>query len=132
VEVVRELRGMGIITVIISSGLSFLVQRVKDDLSIDMAFSNALISQSGFITGELQINVGYDRKGPLVEKVLEHYRLCREEASAVGDGDGDFGMFSAVSLPIGLIDSGSFPTRGGCHHQVRDLNEVVKIIKDYE
>jgi len=130
-EAVRELRGMGITTVIISSGLSFLVQRVKEDLLIDMAFSNVLVSQSGFITGDLHINVEYNRKGPLVEKILSSLHISREMSAAVGDGDGDAGMFNAVSLPIGFDGDGGLTFHTGCCHTVHDLNEAVKIIKDH-
>lgn len=132
IEAVRELRCMGITTVIISSGLSFLVERVKRDLSIDMAFSNVLVSRSGFITGDIHINVEYNRKGYLVSKILSSLHIGREMSSAVGDGDGDIGMFDAVSLPIGFNGEGDLNPHPGCCHVVRNLKEAVKIIKDHK
>jgi len=40
-------------------------------------------------------------KGSWVRQILGHMTLKREEAAAVGDGEGDLGMFQEVGLAIG-------------------------------
>jgi phosphoserine phosphatase len=130
-RVVGTLKKSRIFTVIISSGLSLLVDRVKGDLSIDMAFSNELASRAGLLTGDIRINVGYNQKGPLVKKVLGLLGLQREEASAVGDGDGDMGMFDEVALPIGFAADGFPPGCPGHTNQVLRLDDVVELIREY-
>jgi phosphoserine phosphatase len=130
-RVVGTLKKSRIFTVIISSGLSLLVDRVKGDLSVDMAFSNELVSRAGLLTGDIKINVGYNQKGPLVRKVLELLGLQREEASAVGDGDGDKGMFDEVALPIGFAADGFSPGCPGHTNQVLRLDGVVELIREY-
>ncbi len=101
-EAVRSLRDMGIATFIVSTGLSFLVDLVKSELSIDGAVSNELLSKNGVLTGEVKINVEYDKKGVLINAMLDRSGLDRKEACAVGDGEGDLGMFEAVGLPVGF------------------------------
>jgi phosphoserine phosphatase len=128
---VAALKKSGIYTVIISSGLSLLVNRVKEDLSIDAAFSNELVSQAGLLTGDIKINVEYNQKGPLVREILGVLGLQREEASAVGDGDGDKGMFDEVALPIGFVGNGDSPACLGCASLARGLNNVVRLIREY-
>ena len=113
-ELARSLKEAGVITVIISTGLSFLVERVKKDLHIDHAFANDLLVSNGVLSGGIQINVDYDMKGKIVRTMLRDLGLVIDEASAIGDGEGDRGMFEEVGLPIGFNINGAslnFPGR---------------------
>lgn len=101
-ETIRSIKDMGIATFIVSTGLSFLVNLVRGELSIDGAVSNELLSKNGVLTGEVRINVEYDKKGVLIDAMLDRSGLDRKEACAIGDGEGDVGMFGAVGLPIGF------------------------------
>lgn len=101
-EVMRALRARGIVTVIVSTGLSLLVEKVAFDLSVDMALSNRLAVENGFLTGEIMVSVDYNEKGVIVESMLRNLGASRAEACAVGDGNGDLGMFEAVGLPVGF------------------------------
>lgn len=100
-EVMDLLREQGIMTVILSTGLSFLVERVQRDLKIDKAISNHLLVKEGILTGQIHIDIEQDNKGFWVKRILEDAGLPPEEAAAVGDGEGDRGMFESVSLRIG-------------------------------
>jgi phosphoserine phosphatase len=100
-EVVDLLKKQGIMTVILSTGLSFLVERVRSDLGVDKAISNHLLVQEGLLTGRIRIDIEQDNKGFWVKRILEDARLSPEEAAAVGDGEGDKGMFESVGLRIG-------------------------------
>ncbi|HVN95998.1 MAG TPA: HAD-IB family phosphatase [Syntrophorhabdaceae bacterium] len=104
------LKRLGIFTVIISTGLSVLVNHVKDDLGVDMAFSNELTNDGSSLTGEAKICVEYDRKGSLVKDVLRDLGRAPGEAAAIGDGDGDDAMFEEVALALNL--SGGHRSRG--------------------
>lgn len=105
-ETIGSLNSAGIETVILSSGLSLLVDRVKNELGIGSALSNELAEKDGVITGEIRINVDHDHKGLWVRKILAEKGLRKEEAAAVGDGEGDVGMFEEVGLAIGYHPSG--------------------------
>ena len=95
------LRSEGIVPVILSTGLSFLVERVKKELGITRALSNELLVLEGVLTGEIRIHMEYDNKGYWVQEILSSMGLTRDEAAAVGDGEGDKGMFESVGLSIG-------------------------------
>jgi phosphoserine phosphatase len=101
-DLVEWLRGEGVATVILSTGLSALVDKVRQELGIGRAFSNELLSHNGLLTGEIKIHVEHDDKGYWVEKILREVGINREEAAAVGDGEGDRGMFESVGLAIGF------------------------------
>jgi phosphoserine phosphatase len=104
-EGVKELTGWlrreGIVSVILSTGLSFLVDRVKEELGISRAISNDLLVRKGRLTGEIKIHVEHDNKGYWVRRILNELGLTSEDAAAIGDGEGDRGMFESVGLSIG-------------------------------
>jgi phosphoserine phosphatase len=101
-EAVETMKQLGILTVIVSTGLSLLTDRVAADLGIDLTFANELTVGNGVLTGEARIKVQYDRKGDVIKRVLEERCWTGDVACAVGDGEGDVGMFQSVVLPIGF------------------------------
>ncbi|MCX7965722.1 MAG: HAD-IB family phosphatase, partial [Syntrophorhabdaceae bacterium] len=110
-ELIEFLRSLNLYTVIVSTGLSFVVEKVKKDLCIDMALSNELLWKNGMLTGAVKINVGYDKKDKEVKKILDAFCLEKTHACAIGDGEGDKGLFESVNLGIILTDSIE-PARG--------------------
>jgi len=100
-ELMDWLRSEGIVSIILSTGLSFLVERVRKELGIARALSNELLVREGFLTGEIRIHIEYDSKGYWVQELLSSMGMTRDEAAAVGDGEGDKGMFESVGLSIG-------------------------------
>ncbi len=123
-EFVGSLKKAGIITVIISTGLSFLVDKVKDELGIDRSFSNDLLVNRGVLSGEIRINVDYDMKGTIVRRMLHDLGLEFDEASAIGDGEGDKGMFEEVGLPIGFNINGGSANFPGRTRYINELSEA--------
>lgn len=130
-ETVATLKDMGIFTVILSTGLSFLVNRVRDDLGVHMSLSNDLLVEDGVLTGGTAINVQYDKKGYWVNKVLKEKGLNRLVSCAVGDGEGDRDMFNAVSVSIMYgSDKSAAPSSVYTIHE-GSLTKVVEIIRGY-
>lgn len=127
---------------VLSTGLAFLVDRVKKELGITRAIANELLVEKGVLSGKIRINVQHDdrerqgheglHKGDWVRQILASRGIDKKEAAAVGDGEGDLAMFQAVGLSIGYhpserimaaldhaLDNGSF-------------REVLDIIRAYE
>jgi phosphoserine phosphatase len=131
-EVVRDLKKRGVLTVILSTGISLLVEKVRDDLGVDIALSNELLANDGYLTGEIRINVNYNEKGLAVEKVLDGVGAKRVEACALGDGEGDAGMFEAVGLAIGFHPPESVLER--VHRTIRgdSLHDMLRVLEEYE
>ena len=130
-ETVATLKGMGIFTVILSTGLSFLVNKVRDDLGVHMSLSNDLLVENGVLTGGTAINVQYNKKGSWVNKILKEKGLNKLASCAVGDGEGDEDMFDAVNISImygsndSVAPSSVYTIHGG------PLTRVVEIVKDH-
>lgn len=100
-ETMETLRAAGIETVILSTGLSFLVDRVREELGVGRAVANELVVEDGVLSGDIRINIQHDLKGDWVARILSDMGFDKEEAAAVGDGEGDLAMFEAVGLAIG-------------------------------
>ena len=131
-ETIRALREKGVLTVILSTGLSLLVEKVREDLGIDRALSNELLSEGGYLTGEIRINVDYDKKGVIVEEILREVRATKAEACALGDGEGDRGMFEAVGLAVGYHSPEAISIVVDRVMHGKSLLDIVRVIEDYE
>ena len=140
-ETIETLTAEGVLTVVLSTGLSFLVEKVKRELALTLAFANELVLEGGVLTGETRIHVEHDGAGPAstthrggscgeggnlelfsaarrpflsqpprtkgywVRRILNERGIAKEEAAAVGDGDGDRGMFDETGVAIGYHPS---------------------------
>jgi len=130
-ETVATLKSMGIFTVILSTGLSFLVNKVKEDLGAEISLSNDLLVEDGLLTGETRINVQYNSKGYWVNRILKQMGLNRASSCAVGDGEGDRDMFESVGLSIMYGADNSMAYRPDYIIHNEPLTKVVEIIKGY-
>ena len=130
-ETIDALRVRGIYMVIISTGLSLLVNRVKKDLAIDMAFSNNLLVYDGVLSGEVRVNVVFNEKDRYVKRVLEGLNITPEEACAVGDGEGDKGMFEMVGLPVFFSSSDEVIPPEEASHVCNSIRGLLQIIERY-
>jgi phosphoserine phosphatase len=104
-ETMKALQRASIETVILSTGLAFLVDRVRAELEMTLAVANELIVEEGNLSGGIRINVQHDHKGYWVRRILKRLGMDKEEAAAVGDGEGDLAMFEAVGIAIGYHPS---------------------------
>ncbi|MGA3175602.1 MAG: HAD-IB family phosphatase [Syntrophorhabdales bacterium] len=120
-ETMKALRREGVFTVILSTGLSLLVEKVKGELDMTHALANDLIVKEGVLTGEIRLNVAHDRESPShahgsgagsrskgfkdkgywVRNILRDLGLRKDEAAAVGDSEGDRTMFEEAGIAIG-------------------------------
>jgi phosphoserine phosphatase len=130
-ETVGALREAGVETVILSTGLTFLVDRVRAELGVTRAFANELIVEEGKLSGDIRINVQHDDKGYWVRRILEGMGVDRREAAAVGDGEGDLAMFEAVGVAIGYHPSeGIVPALDHALYN-GSFTDVLEVLREY-
>jgi len=165
-ETMEALRAQGILTVLLSTGLSFLVDKVRRELDMTLAVANDLIVREGVLTGEVMIRVDHDQghpedpalregqgggggsgpiragghpsgdggphtKGFWVKRVLGEWGIRKEEAAAVGDGEGDRGMFEEVGLAVGYHPSrGILPLLDHALHN-GSFKEVLEVLREH-
>lgn len=106
-ELLEYLRSKRVKLGIISSGLSLLANYLKKKYGFDYAVANELEIANGRLTGDIKINVYYDRKKEWVEEAMRRFSVRPEEIMAVGDSHGDIDMLQMAGLPIAFNSSSS-------------------------
>ena len=99
-DLVGYLRSQGAKLGIISSGLSFLSEWVKEKYGFDYEVANELGVTNGLLNGAIKVNVHYDRKGEWVQEAQRRFNARKEEVLAVGDSTGDMAMFQMAGFSI--------------------------------
>lgn len=99
-DLVGYLRAKGIRLGIISSGLSFLSDWIKERYGFDYAVANELGVRDGVLNGRIKIHVHYDQKGKWVQEAKRRFKARKDEIIAIGDSTGDIAMFQNAGLSI--------------------------------
>ena len=99
-ECVAVLKRHGMVLGIISTGLTLLIERVMNELDLEYAIANRLISRGGVLTGDVKVNVEHGRKGEAVDLFCGQFGVDYREVITVGDSDGDISMFEHSGFSI--------------------------------
>lgn len=97
-ETMEQLRNHGVRTGIVTAGLSVLADKAKIDLNADLAISNELKVNDGFLTGEVVVCVGPDNKAKVIEEAA--WLLGAEIRETAVVGDNIFDIPEAAGLKI--------------------------------
>ena len=99
-ELFTLLKGLNVVTILISAGLSLVVEPVAKELGADVALSNKLIVKEGRLTGEVEVLVDFHGKGEIAKGIIKRLGLSQERTIAVGDDLNDISIFVVVAHPI--------------------------------
>jgi phosphoserine phosphatase len=101
-QVVAELKRIGALVVVVSTGPQFHADLVKAELDLDCAIANEVVFEAGVATGEVIIYVHEADKAGIVADLLAKRGISRDECLAVGDGEADVGMFAVCRLGVAV------------------------------
>ncbi len=100
-ETIEKLRRAGYKTAIISSGISLLADRVKDQLGIVRSYANSLrFDEDGRLTGEAEELVTLLNKDDVLKRLAASEGLEPLECAVVGDSKFDVAMFKEAGFSI--------------------------------
>jgi len=99
-EAVAELKEAGYVLGIVSSGVSLVADRVREELGLAFAIANELLVANGRFTGEAVVRVGLGEKRAVVEQEARQRGLSLGEIAFVGDHLNDIPVFAAVGYAI--------------------------------
>ncbi len=99
-ETLQILREHGVHTAVLSGGLDVLADHVARRLGIEYVLTNHLGHRDGVLTGEVDVQVGWDGKVDGLRRICEHFGTALTETAFVGDGLNDVPVFSVAGLAI--------------------------------
>lgn len=128
----KQLKELGVLTVIITSGLNVLADRACKELGADECISNEMVfDDKGFFTGVVRVNVDPSRKSRALENVCKKYSILISETAAIGDSIYDKSMFQTVGLSI-LYAKQRVPLEThGAQYVVSTLEEASRLLIDF-
>ena len=129
-ETLAALMGSGVAAAIITNGLLVVADRFRREFGIEHIQANEVVATDGRLTGEIAIQVPYDRKGEAIRRLaVEQLGLSRDEIAAVGDSPSDIAMFREAAVGVAFCP-GHESVADAATHVVRDkdLSSVRDII----
>jgi len=84
----------------VSGGFTIITDRLKDELGLDLIFSNGLIFKNGLLD-DLDIKVTSD-KSAVVRPIIKQLSLKKEEIVVVVDGANDIKLFDIAGYTVGF------------------------------
>ena len=127
-ETFDELRKLGFKTLTVSGGPDILIDRIKDELQIDYAFSNKLIFNEEKLQG-VDIIVGSDKTIP-IKDTIEMMKKQKEDIVITVDGANDIKLFDLAGLRISFNGTELINEKSDSIVNKKDLREIIPIIKE--
>jgi phosphoserine phosphatase len=84
----------------VSGGFTIITERLKNELGLDLIFSNVLIFKNGLLD-DLDLKVTSD-KSVVVRPIIKQWGLKKEEIVVVVDGANDIKLFDIAGYTIGF------------------------------
>ena len=127
-ETFDELRKLGFKTLTVSGGPDILIDRIKEELQIDYAFSNKLIFGEGKLQG-VDVIVGSDKTIP-IKDTIKMMKKQKEDIVITVDGANDIKLFDVAGLRISFNGTELINEKSDSIVNKKDLREIIPIIKE--
>ncbi|MCB0309117.1 MAG: N-acetylmuramic acid 6-phosphate etherase [Bdellovibrionales bacterium] len=114
---------------IVSSGLSYVAQKILATYGFDFQVSNVIGIKDGVFDGSYQVKVPFNHKVEVVKQVCSENKLDLKEVCFVGDSTNDEEVLASVGLPIAYRPTKSSVTRAAQGHTVNDFFYIPKTIE---
>ena len=127
-ETFDELRKLGFKTLTVSGGPDILIDRIKEELQIDYAFSNKLIFGDEKLQG-VDVIVGSDKTIP-IKDTIKMMKKQKEDIVITVDGANDIKLFDVAGLGISFNGTELINEKSDSIVNKKDLREIIPIIKE--
>ena len=127
-ETFDELRRLGFKTLTVSGGPDILIDRIKEELQIDYAFSNKLIFGEEKLQG-VDVIVGSDKTIP-IKDTIKMRKKQKEDIVITVDGANDIKLFDVAGLRISFNGTELINEKSDSIVNKKDLREIIPIIKE--
>lgn len=108
------LKARRLIVGIVSTGLSLLADRVREEHRLDHAESNHLETSDGVVTGGVVISIAHGEKGAALRRFCASFSIAPDQVAAVGDTEGDVSMFREAGWSVAFNPADRVVEREAC------------------
>jgi len=131
-ELFQFLQQHGVLTAIVSTGVSVQAHQVASELSVWRTIANELAVQDGRLTGEAIVHVMEHTKGQIMAQLREEAGARSEECLAIGDGPADVDLFAGAGLAIAVCPRND-RVRQAAHHVIEDgdLSRIIPLLESH-
>ena len=129
-KAIAALRGKYLLG-ILSSGVDLVADYVRDDLKLDFAFANRLLTEDGRFTGGSELVVDLWGKDKVLERIAAKYGISLDEVCFVGDHVNDVPVMRVVGLAI-AVNSKDDGLSQVADHVIDDLALIPALIAQFE
>ncbi len=119
----------GFVRGIISSGVSLVADKIKEEFGFDFSISNSIEIKGGFFTGKGESNLNLWEKDLELLRIADEKNLKLEEIVYVGDNENDIPIFRIVGIPV-AFNPKTEKTKKYVKYIIRDFRELNKIIEE--
>ena len=112
---------------IVSSGVSFVAEKIKNDLNFDFQSSSDLEIRAGKFTGKGKINFDLYKKDKAIEFISQKYKIGLDEICYIGDAFNDIPAFEVAGLAV-AFNPKEKELEKKVDYVIYDFNELRKIL----
>ncbi|MFW9780168.1 MAG: HAD family hydrolase [Candidatus Heimdallarchaeota archaeon] len=123
----------GCILAIISMGLSDIVASIATRFNVDFWIANEIVRRNHRITGEVIINVEYQKKGRILGNLLNRFNISPHNSIAFGDSGSDISMLKMAGTSIAIEPSSSKVAEAADFvYQDNDLSNLLDFFTQFD
>jgi len=97
---VKILKDSGFKLAAVSTGIQFIIDRVKKELGFDYALCNTLKVRRGKLTGGVEVKISHLGKAKVLRSILRRFEIDARKVVVVGDSAGDIPMMRMAGYAI--------------------------------
>lgn len=128
-DIISYLKSKNIKTVVFSGGFHIATDAAQQKLGFDLNFANELHHKNGILTGNVGGEMMFgDSKGKMLLRLKDFMGLSSDEVACVGDGANDLSMFKEAGTGIAFCANKILKEAATHIIDIKDLNEIKKII----
>jgi phosphoserine phosphatase len=111
----------------VSGGFTIITDRLKNELGIDMIFSNELVFKDGKLEGVI-MHVTSD-KAAVIKPIIQQWGIRKEDTVVVVDGANDLKLFALAGYTVGFCPVDIVRERADVSIDKRDLSLLLNLLK---
>jgi phosphoserine phosphatase len=111
----------------VSGGFTIITERLKNELGLDLIFSNVLIFKNGLLD-DLDLKVTSD-KSVVVRPIIKQWGLKKEEIVVVVDGANDLKLFDIAGYTVGFCPVELVKNRADDVVELRNLSLLKNLLE---